>query len=531
MPDGDPKKKKTDQSKFAAKQPPGPDASKFAPPFMTPAEKKQNIFHSQTAQAIREFRSMMGNENARGPLTQEERKFIREIVNEAKADVKKYKIPLEVAASLRFASKEARLDHDQFMQKMIETGGNVSGADPAGLMKAGPFKFNVPKWLYMLKTHGSEHGLDYFADKIKVEQKGGGVTVDVSDPAVLREIIALRDNPRISAMMGAEYLKHQGEIPPIGYKDASFAVDPHVKEQQDALMTLGFDLGIKGADGVRGPLTMAAMTEFVQMSKPLLNRQVSLDDMIKDAAEQAKADSDVYTNKYRTVTPADAFAVRHAAKVVGVDYGFMMELAQSESGFKTDIKADTSSATGLFQFTDSTWLTILYKDGAKYGLDDIVKNIEVKKNKAGDVIDAKINDPLIEKYALDLRKDPRINSLMGAEFVKENKEILQAALPKQQINRTDQYVAHFLGAGQAVDFLSQMKKNPDGVASDSFPAAAGSNEGVFKKPDGTSRTFKEVYEFFKKKFYTKAFDNESEPKPPADPKKKTPGKPAQPTKL
>jgi hypothetical protein len=502
-----------------------PNASKFAPAFQTEEEKKNNIFFSQTKQAIREFRAMSGNENARGPLTREEQKYIREILNEAKGDVKKYKIPLEVAASLRFASKEARVDHTEFMTRMIETGGNISGADPAGMMKTGPFKFNVPTWLYMMKTHGPEHGLDYFAGKISIEHKNGYVTAEVKDPAVLREIISLRDNPRVSAMLGAEYLKHQTELPVISYPGATVVSDPKTKAEQENLMTLGFDLGIRGADGIPGPLTQAARAEFQQMNGPLLAAGAApkpLDQMIADAAAQAKADSEAFSTPKRKISPADTFGIRHAAKVTGQDFGFMMELAQAESGFKTDVKATTSSATGLYQFIDTTWLIELHRHGEKYGLGDIVKQIEVKKNKAGDIIDADIRDPMLKKYALDLRADPRINSLMGAEFVKENKEILAAALPKKDLNRTDQYLAHFMGSGGAVDFLSAMKKTPDGSAADKFPAEAKSNPGVFQKPDGTDRSLKEVYDFFMKKFYTQDFDNAKAPKdpPPAKPKPK-----------
>lgn len=520
MPDDpvDQQEKQGYESRFAAQRRPQqqqpPNASRFAPAFGTDDEKRRNIFYRQTAQAIREFRSMMGNENARGPLTQQERKLIRDIVNEAKADVKKYKIPLEVAASLRFASREARLNHDQFMHRMIQTGGNISGADAAGLARSGPFKFDVPKWLYMIKVHGPEHGLDYFANEISVQQKGTHVALEVRDPTILRQIISLRDNPRVSAMMGAEFLKHQAEIPRISYKGAGFAPDAATKARQEDLMTLGFDLGIRGADGVRGPLTTAAMHEYMLMSKMYgTHKIVNVDRAIDADARQARIDSQKFTNKWRNVSPADAFAIRHAAGVVGVDFGFMMELAQSESGFKTDVKADTSSAVGLFQFTNDTWMTMLYHHGRKYGLGDITRNIEVRKNRAGVVVSADIKDPMIEKYALDLRKDPRINALMGAEFVKENQQLLAAALPRQQITRADQYMAHFLGTGDAVQFLSKMKKTPEAAAKDAFPQAARSNEGVFYKGDGSARSFREVYDFFMKKFYTKSFDNASVPKP------------------
>lgn len=41
--------------------------------------------------------------------------------------------------------------------------------------------------------------------------------------------------------------------------------------------------------------------------------------------------------------------------MVGVDPGLMATMASIESTFRTKVKADTSSATGLYQFIDKTW--------------------------------------------------------------------------------------------------------------------------------------------------------------------------------
>jgi hypothetical protein len=514
-PDPEDTQKANPHSKFQPhpKAPPGPDVSKFVKPFETPEQEANNVFYKATPQAIAVFRTLMGHPEVKGPLKGSELAIIRKTQAEARDDAKKYHIPAPVAASLRFAADQAHLDYDQMMQKMIETKGNVGNADPVSAAKEGPFKFGVSDWLYIMKTHGTEHGLDYFANKIKIENVNGRTTVEATDPAALREILALRDNPQISALMGAEFVKHQGEIPPVTYKGVNTKPDPQVAKDQANLLKLGFDLGIYGADGLNGPLSQAASAEFQKMN-PLLPGQ-SLSQAIDDAAHQAEQDSAKYSvpGKHgRKVSPADAFAVRTAAKAVGMDYGTMMEIAQAETGFKGDgIKASTSSATGLFQFIDSTWLTELYQHGDKYGLGDITKQIEVKKDKAGNIVSADIHDPLVKQYALDLRADPRINSLMGAEYNKENQDIMQGRMPGHKLTRTDLYLAHFLSPGPAVDFLTQMKASPNQSAAATFPDQAAANYNVFHNKDGTDKTLKEVYDYFKSQFYTKTFDNASAP--------------------
>ena len=49
-----------------------------------------------------------------------------------------------------------------------------------------------------------------------------------------------------------------------------------------------------------------------------------------------------------------ASAIQNASNKTGVDFSYLMQQAQIESSFKTDVKACSSSATGLFQFIDST---------------------------------------------------------------------------------------------------------------------------------------------------------------------------------
>src|SRR3954466_962899 len=62
-----------------------------------------------------------------------------------------------------------------------------------------------------------------------------------------------------------------------------------------------------------------------------------------------------------------AETIVRAAQVPGVDPAYLMALADKESSLLPDSKARTSSAEGLFQFIESTWLEVLRRYGPKYG--------------------------------------------------------------------------------------------------------------------------------------------------------------------
>lgn len=148
-----------------------------------------------------------------------------------------------------------------------------------------------------------------------------------------------------------------------------------------------------------------------------------------------------------------------AAKMVGVDGKLMATMAAIESGFKSTVKAGTSSATGLYQFISSTWKEMIGKYGSKYGI-------------------AQGTPPT----------DPRANALMGAEFIKQNANAIKGSV-NRELTDTDLYLAHFLGAGGAKKFLSA---NPSASAVDLMPKEAKANPGIFTS-GGSPRTVGEVY--------------------------------------
>ncbi len=189
-----------------------------------------------------------------------------------------------------------------------------------------------------------------------------------------------------------------------------------------------------------------------------------------------------------------ATAIGQASRRTGVDFAYLLAQARQESSFQPAVKAATSSATGLYQFIDQTWLGTVKAHGDKHGLGpyaDLIQTDARGRHSVADTAD--------RQAILDMRKDPQIASLMAAEHARENGLALEAALGRPA-TATDLYMAHFLGVEGAKDFLSAREGNPGQSAADLMPRAALANRGVFYDAAGNPRSVGEVYDRFAAKF-------------------------------
>src|SRR5579864_8285413 len=115
-------------------------------------------------------------------------------------------------------------------------------------------------------------------------------------------------------------------------------------------------------------------------------------------------------------TSAVVSSIRQAARATSVDFGLLMAQAQQESGFRPDAKASGSTATGLYQFIESTWLSMVQRFGGQYGVGDLASQIST--NAAGRPT---VADPAARQQILALRTDPHLSAALGAEYAKLNK--------------------------------------------------------------------------------------------------------------
>ena len=187
-------------------------------------------------------------------------------------------------------------------------------------------------------------------------------------------------------------------------------------------------------------------------------------------------------------------AIKNASRQTGVDFDYLVNQARTESSFRPDVKAATSSATGLYQFIDQTWLQMVSQHGSKYGLND--EAAQITKDFQGRFF---VSDDTQKQRILDLRKDPDIASLMAAEFALSNKKIVEGKTGIEA-KSTDLYMAHFLGPGGASNFIKAMQDAPYRPAAYLMPAAANANKNIFYNSDGSPKSFEQIYKNFEDKF-------------------------------
>src|SRR6476646_6188522 len=61
-------------------------------------------------------------------------------------------------------------------------------------------------------------------------------------------------------------------------------------------------------------------------------------------------------------------AIRQAAQSTGISFDYLLTTAKIESNFNPAAQASTSSAQGLYQFIDQTWLATMKEAGPRLGL-------------------------------------------------------------------------------------------------------------------------------------------------------------------
>ena len=167
-----------------------------------------------------------------------------------------------------------------------------------------------------------------------------------------------------------------------------------------------------------------------------------------------------------------AETVVRAAQATGVDPAYMMALADKESSLLPDNKARTSSAEGLFQFVEGTWLEVLRRYGPKHGYAAEAEAIQIVKGKPV-VADARQRETI-----LSLRRDPYLSALMAGEMINTHRDILAGKIARDP-SFAELYMAHFLGVNGASRFVALLGDTPGKSAPEAFPRAAKANRSLF----------------------------------------------------
>ena len=190
------------------------------------------------------------------------------------------------------------------------------------------------------------------------------------------------------------------------------------------------------------------------------------------------------TNASRTDVLA---ALRAASSKTGLDFNYLLHTAMRESSLNVEAKSKTSSATGLFQFIDQTWLGLVKRYGERYGLGAYADSIQQGADGRYACTSAGTKSAI-----LALRQDPELSAVMAGEAAKQTKQSLECALGRE-VCGGELYAAHVFGQNGARHLIELKERNPQGRADLAFPEAAKANRSVFYHADGTAKSVGEIY--------------------------------------
>ena len=180
-------------------------------------------------------------------------------------------------------------------------------------------------------------------------------------------------------------------------------------------------------------------------------------------------------------------AITVASRRTGASFDYLVNTAKRESSFRTGAKSSSSSAAGLFQFVEGTWLKVVKEDGDRLGLSNLAKNI--RRSSSGKYY---VPNRGQRREILNMRHDAETSALVAAAYTEHNERYVRGRIGRTPSDG-ELYLAHFLGPGSAAKMINLAERQPDSPASRHFPRAARSNKSIFYS-GGKSRSLAEVHE-------------------------------------
>jgi hypothetical protein len=182
-----------------------------------------------------------------------------------------------------------------------------------------------------------------------------------------------------------------------------------------------------------------------------------------------------------------AGSIKQAASTTGASFEYLLATAKMESNFNPKASATTSSAGGLFQFIDQTWLGTVKEAGSQLGYGKYADAIT--KNPSGSY---SVSDPTDRAAVMKLRDDPDAASSMAGVLTQSNSFKLTGKIGRRPTD-AELYMAHFMGVGGAGKLISSAEDSPNANAARMFPNAAAANSSIFYDRSGTARSVSQVY--------------------------------------
>ena len=141
--------------------------------------------------------------------------------------------------------------------------------------------------------------------------------------------------------------------------------------------------------------------------------------------------------------PALIDALYSSTQETGVSFELLTIKAMIESNLGQSTIASQSSARGIFQYIDATWLSLIKRHGKKAGYSSYVKAL--KYDPIAKRYDVNEGSNISRQEVLDLRNNAQIASLIKAYQVIDEQAVLKEFKEGQSPTVTDHYIIHMMG--------------------------------------------------------------------------------------
>ncbi len=196
--------------------------------------------------------------------------------------------------------------------------------------------------------------------------------------------------------------------------------------------------------------------------------------------------------------PALIDALYTAAQETGVSFELMIIKAMIESNLGANTIAAKSSARGMFQYIEPTWLSLIKRHGEKIGHASYANALEYDPSEKRYNPAQKSNVTLHEILAL--RDDALTASLIKAHQIIDEQSVLEGFKEGRAPTITDHYIMHMLGIPLSRTFYRLNNANssiiPAHLKNGMFNQAIALNPGFFYDDSKNALTAPQIYQRF-----------------------------------
>jgi peptidoglycan hydrolase-like protein with peptidoglycan-binding domain len=179
--------------------------------FDVPEQSANGRTGTRTLQAINEFRLLYlpSKDRKKAHDSEQLTASIKKYAVQARKDKRKFRIDSGILAAIRLGSRRTGVDFSFLM----ELAAAESSFDPTSIAPktaaAGLYQFKDDTWLEAVRNYGEKYGMGVYAAQVEeYTDRAGKKRLRIQDPDIQEYVLALRHNPRVSALLAAEYVKY-----------------------------------------------------------------------------------------------------------------------------------------------------------------------------------------------------------------------------------------------------------------------------------------------------------------------------------